>query len=741
MGSLSEWARSSKIVLSDGIELKEDALGDWSLSTTTSIKQGNPILTVPSQVILTSDINGDSYLPYYSETDMHNVCVWMESELEMGSQSKQDYLPEYMLVYKLMREVYLDKSSWWYAWWKSLPTKFSTGIYLDEVERNHVERMTGEYIRVQGSQYQACLNLFQKLVSSQGTNGNEPLIPIEFYQWMLDLQQNSNDEDFDFDFDNLVKWAFTVVFTRSWRSPDRKHAQIVPLGDLANHDSQLANLKPSFRQADGAFQFFVTDDIDAAGPKCPKLYLSYGLTYAPARYLVLFGFCDVTAGYIDAQLDFLQDNDSSKWPTDIEPSQLVVSTLNGALSEEVWIAFLYKVLQENEPEALTRIRKAFGDYGDYDDYDQEGGDQYLEQVLETWEWTVGMEIIAYYQRLLETDFAPIIVTEKDLAEHPNLSMIVNYNLFIRETYLNVLEHVNLFLTQCKEFQEMTASNGNSEVETTETATSISDQSSILRFQNYSPEGLIRPAGSSKNDTMSQISPNASLRPMGESVSAQLVSSESTYTESTYIKRDQNPSDLRSARSNFGTSDSDPQSNSIGQTSQERIDSTATPNLSTVNSDPQSYSLNQKTQESNDSTATPKFPYGKSDSNSVDQSSQERIDSTGTPKFSYGSSDPQSHSTGQTTPTQEWSDSTTASYFATEISNLEPHSNGQTTPPLSQERVNSVASYTQSLVLDQRGNASRQQAQPDNQFPSRDREEPTTYAEYLQQRQEESTATT
>jgi len=236
MATLSEWSRGCDVVLADGVELTEDLLGDWSLTTTKSIQRGSSIMTVPGEVILTSGITGDSYAPYYSETDMKNVKAWMESELESGPQAKQDYLPEYMLVYKLLREVYMGENSRWYPWLQSLPTTFSTGLYLDEVERNHVERMTGDYIKIQRSQYQACLDLFQKFVSSQES---QSLIPTEFLQWMLSLQQDGSSEDVSFD--KLVQWAYSIVFTRSWRSPDRTQAQIVPLGDLANHDSQFAN--------------------------------------------------------------------------------------------------------------------------------------------------------------------------------------------------------------------------------------------------------------------------------------------------------------------------------------------------------------------------------------------------------------------------------------------------------------------------------------------------------------------
>lgn len=638
MISLSEWYRSCEIVLADGVELTEDLLGDWSLTTMKSIEQGSSILTVPSQVILTSDINGDSYLPYYSETDMQNVRVWMESQLESGPQSKQDYLPEYMLVFKLIREVYLETSSPWHPWLQSLPTQFSTGLYLDEVERNHVERMTGEHIQVQGLQYQACLELFQTLVSSQESGGTKALIPTKFIEWMLALQQDCNKEDACFD--NLVKWAFSIVFTRSWRSPDRSQAQIVPLGDLANHDSQFANLMPGFRQTDGAFQFFVTSDIDAvAGPSSPKLYLSYGLTYHPARYLVVFGFCDVTAAYIDAQLDFLQDNEDCKWPTTLDPSQLVVSTLNGALSEEVWSAFLYKILMEDDPELLAQIRDAYDD-------NEERGDQLVEEVLETKEFTVGMEIQAHYQRLLETDFIPILVTEKDLSEHPNLSMIVNYNLFIRETYLNVLEHVIIFLTQCTEFQELSTSKSKNELDSVALKPK---ENSTLYSELKSEERSNQTSVSSRSDSVSLKSESESF----QSVPAQFSSSEPSYKDSADMERDNNlPSNISmqtvqdsfwsNSTSSFSTENLDQQSYSV-QESQEMIELNTTAELNgTMETSRLSYSKdNNVTQEGSNLNSSSRFSF-------ENFSLQSYSKKNATP-ISYVNSYSRSYSLGQTVP--------------------------------------------------------------------------------------------
>ena len=449
------------MTLADGMQLIEDntEIGDdWTLSITEPTQQGTPILTVPSHLILSSDVDNDTYLPYYDEQNMRNVYTWMEQELTYSTSSSsailKNYLPEFMLIYKLIQEIYLGQNSRWYAWWNSLPTTFSTSLYLDDIERFFVERMAGTFLYAQDIQYDTCLNLMKKLISSQ--QQQRQTIPTGFYQWLLELQQSeytsSSTGEQQNAFDNLVKWAFSVVFTRSMRSPNKQHAQIVPIGDMANHDCQRVNLQPLFRPADNAFQFYLTQDLveNISQDNPGKLYLSYGTSWLPARYLVLFGFCDVSSPYVDAHLDFIDDDDDDdasdksnncKWPTRLQPSQLVISTTDGAVSDEVWVAFLYKVLQANDPNQLVKIRQAFGGY----DGKAAEGHQLLDKLLLKWESAIAIEMSLHYQRLLETDFEPIMVTEQDLLNHPNIGVIVNYNLFMREIFISVLTHLNDFL--------------------------------------------------------------------------------------------------------------------------------------------------------------------------------------------------------------------------------------------------------------------------------------------------------
>ena len=94
----------------------------------------------------------------------------------------------------------------------------------------------GTFLYAQDIQYDTCLNLMEVDVGATTTKTDDT---DRFNQWLLELQQckyhHAAGEQQNA-FDNLVKWAFSVVFTRSMRSPNKQHAQIVPIGDMANHD-------------------------------------------------------------------------------------------------------------------------------------------------------------------------------------------------------------------------------------------------------------------------------------------------------------------------------------------------------------------------------------------------------------------------------------------------------------------------------------------------------------------------
>lgn len=458
-------------------------------------------MTIPSDLILSSDVGQTSAAKTTTTSQngqfLLHVRQWMESQLQDSFSNTVSFLPEFVLAFRILYEMYLEDESCWYDWIQALPTTFSTGLYLDSIERSYVERSSRakRFLNAQQTQFSAFHTTIENILLFDEQTS---ILPSEFSRWLSSTKDqppnkyyssvggfNSQDNQRpQTKFDELVRWAFTVVFTRSWRTPDGTESTIVPLGDLINHNSQLANLRPYVRPSDDALQLCLTEDVDfidnidassasSSGMSVgtTSLYLSYGATYVPARFLVVFGFCDTSAAYVDAHVDFIDTSilksvgsqDSSPilqllLTSIFDPTTMVVSTSTGAVTEEVWLAFLYQVLQEDFPDTLQKLEHQFS----IDSHENNNDDLIDEKLLEALDdllWEHELKVAAkmrhHYQQLLQTDYEEISTTDQDLLQHhPNLIMISNYYTFMRETFLQVIRFIDDYTEQAKEIKNI-----------------------------------------------------------------------------------------------------------------------------------------------------------------------------------------------------------------------------------------------------------------------------------------------
>lgn len=417
--SMLVWAAQSGVKFAPGLQLVEgvDHLNDWGLAMTQPQERGTAILTVPAKLLLSSN-----------DQELRSIKQWMRQQPAMKYPTN---LPECLLMVRILQELYNDSGSLWYPWLRSLPTSFSTGLYLDDLERYFVQRMAPEFLEEQQNQWETCRATILSLIQ----NAPADVVSTQFQNW---LSQRDDLED-------LLRWTFTIVFTRRWKTPNHQDATIVPLGDMINHDSQKSNLQPFYHKDDSEeLQLCLTE----SGTGGAELFLSYGMSDYPARFLVHFGFCDLSAPYVQAHIDLGKNVEKTleEYPP-VDTTQLVVSTTDGAISEEVWNVFLYKVLRQSDPMQLQRLQAAF-DVGDAEFR------ELLEELMSKWEWEAGLALRSHIQDVLETMYAPISVSESDLCHHFNLATLVNYNLFLRETFVRALGHVNMVLDQAKDFRKM-----------------------------------------------------------------------------------------------------------------------------------------------------------------------------------------------------------------------------------------------------------------------------------------------
>lgn len=417
MQPLLQWAVNSGVEFAPGTEIVADSEGDWSVELVQSQQQGTAILTIPSDLILSTQFFEGS-----------QVYSWMEQNMLPDKY----FLPECLLAVGLLGELSKGESSRWHTWLESLPTDFSTGIFLDSLERSHVQRMAPLMMEQHAKQWQTCNSLISKLVRE--TNG---VLPPVLQNWLRTQP----------DLASTVQWAFSIVLTRSWRTPDGKHATLVPIGDMLNHHSQHANVRPCIRHGDNALQLCLIEDTGCSRDEPACISLTYGHTHQPARFLVNFGFCDTSAVLIDAGVDqyLLRKglppiSDEKTWPP-LDPSQLVVSSENGAIAEDVWVVFLLKVLRERDPSQIDRIQTA------YDTDDGRAIGVLLDELLKDWELSVALELKEHFEYMLENIYPSLTFSQQDFVSHPHLAIIVRYNFFMRQVIQQAVNHLNLVVDQ------------------------------------------------------------------------------------------------------------------------------------------------------------------------------------------------------------------------------------------------------------------------------------------------------
>jgi hypothetical protein len=410
---LHEWAAQSGIKFSSGVQVE-----DGNLILTEPCDQGDILIDIPESIILSSE--------YY---DNSSLMTWMKESVG------KTYIAECLLMLRVLEETSKGRQSTWYPWLQSLPTSFRTGIYWDERERSCVQQMAPGFLEQHMEQWQACSHVILSLLHMEDRPSETASISSQLQDWLM--QQR--------DLEQVLKWAFSIVYTSSWKSVDGRHAIVVPFAGMLHHDVQQNNVQPCLRRGyPEALQLCLTED---AVPNA-QLCISYGMGDYPARFLVNFGFVDFSTPFVDAHIkvDNLMGH-GTDWPP-IDNSELVVSTRDGAVSEEIWKLFSYKVLQQHDPQQLQEIKMAYEN-----DESVLLIDELEQEVMIKWGGVIAKEIKLHFQSVLDNRYPPIFVSREDFSDHVNMKLIVDFNLYMREIFMKGLTHVNNELKQQEEIRQ------------------------------------------------------------------------------------------------------------------------------------------------------------------------------------------------------------------------------------------------------------------------------------------------
>ena len=204
---LESWAIESGIQKIDGLELyTEDGL-DYQYITTADIPSGTTLMYIPAGVCLSSSMVAQE-LNAMSPTG--GVAAAVDKLNKIGGQNS---VADFYLFLKLLVEYEAQENSPYYAWLYSLPRLYYNAVSMTDF----------------------CYECLPPLVFSLSR-----LEKVKFDNFKQVLAKVDIVSDYVKSNEEVLKWAFNVVYTRAYADKDGQGSDvtITPLGDMFNHGTE-----------------------------------------------------------------------------------------------------------------------------------------------------------------------------------------------------------------------------------------------------------------------------------------------------------------------------------------------------------------------------------------------------------------------------------------------------------------------------------------------------------------------
>lgn len=344
MSSLLSWAERRGIDVAGGVELTSLPGGGRVVRMTRSAPAGTPVLVVPRSLSLASSYAPDLLEPSDGSSSSVNEALREAVDSSLAESGLEEYEPEFRLVVRVLSEVALGDESPRVEYLRCLPETFDTGIYMTDDERAILPPVAFALAEFQDRQLKA-FELGVRIIADVDPRLGESL---------------SREDDGG---DRLIRWAFSVVFSRSWRTPssgddgsgggaEEEEASIVPFADMFNHRDP-ANVVVSYD--DDSIAVILKEDVELEEGRdaATELCLNYGQN-DPSRLLVIFGFVDPTTPEIYSNVNFPDPDDDLIRLGAGDRTKMVYRTRDGAIANSVWDCVLYATLG-SRPEERKRL--------------------------------------------------------------------------------------------------------------------------------------------------------------------------------------------------------------------------------------------------------------------------------------------------------------------------------------------------------------------------------------------------
>jgi len=387
IATMDQWVASCGVQRAEGFELTSEDGVDISVMTSVDLPAESPVLFVPKSMILST------------QESMQEFGRVEASEKRLVSGKAAEHVPNFYLFLKILREYDLGDQSPWYPWLNSLPRYYSNGASMTPF----------------------CFDCLPPLASNLAMG--ERIKFIQFYQALRYVDFISDDVKNN---KEIAKWAFAVVYTRGFPTPDGDF-KIAPMADMFNHGTETE--VQTFYDEEGNLSVYTTCDVPAGSP----LRLSYGDPTNPSFLFARYGFLDESSPATFCKI-MIPRPEQKVVDMGYSHSKMLFFKDTGEITEEVWDVLLYQILV-GDPTAQQAFYEAHmnGDYNTKQAMHQ----QYFQRTSVA----LNNHVNTFLKDLENLQRKGDGI---DINEHPRFPIIMEHNEYVKKTFLKVQEQLSQY---------------------------------------------------------------------------------------------------------------------------------------------------------------------------------------------------------------------------------------------------------------------------------------------------------
>lgn len=389
-----EYAVNCGVEPENGFCLTDDLIDgneEWYATVGEPAAAGSRALFVPGGMIISAQNIAQEFTGYADEA------------ASVVQQKYPDIIPQFYLFLKVLMEYELGEESPYAPWLAALPRKWHTAAAMDDFCLSCLP----PYLLGLCKEEQAKVAVFKQALKA-----------FEY----VSPESKANDE--------LIKFAYNVVFTRSFPTPDGSDYRLVPVADMINH-GYPDNAALVFDEEENC-SVMLKEDVSPGEP----LTVSYGTPNNPSQLLATYGFLN------EAPATFCKMTFSNPSQELInigyDPERMLYDTSTGAIAQEVWDVLLFSRL-ERKPD-LAHVKDAFYQAcstGDEDTKMAIHGEYQLE--------TCNALLRHVNFILIEVHELTVKMNAFDSSKHPRLPLLKKHHAMVTTTFEKVRDYLDAMI--------------------------------------------------------------------------------------------------------------------------------------------------------------------------------------------------------------------------------------------------------------------------------------------------------